>query len=799
MYLLIPILFILTATPQVEPPPEKVQNIVHAISKGIVYFSVGTALESTSSLAKLGWGICHLTPWSATTGKECRLLSRLAHSAAQRAFTQMYRGSHFLPPSQSSWHLNRERLSQIPADSNQEKQLLHFLEKRWLAKSTGHFSSLIDWVFPCFEISYQIHPEATSSYARSPALSLSQTYINRMEDWKQSLPHPHNFPLILTRPFDVRNYLPDYIAVQADEKIQTTIEKINSKTQIADSKVIVDLTNIFPQEEGKWLQAWNAYRAQFSKLCKNPSQILCIERVQQETIGGLRILPLTNMSDEELDLHQRYLLNWISIFGLSANRVELDRWQIEPQLHSHGRKEKSPLIESKKDFIAYLNSFEQNWTSNHPQKTLMLKGAIHVLKGLLTEVDLGIHSPNRSEIVQISLSRIKQQLELLKRDHDLLPFFEMISHIEQIHSDISSLLEIFTPFTPFDFPFIFRELLTSFPENLEPLTSYGIHSSGMTSLAGILKAVETTRGSKPRVLYGENSYYECINALKLVSNASSTQDATDEDWKEVDLILAQFNPALKRVDLPGTEYKVEKIGEFLRKSLHNRQGKPLTLAIDGTLDFIHSPRVGALLDEFQEEIKLGNLTIICYRSGLKFDLFGMDNYAGSPFFMVHNQDAKWSAFDSLLTDPLLQTDHLSLNWFCLAYKTAAPDLKLYQKQIFDNTRALLNQIPPRLLTEQTYRIIPFDQEIDPSFLDIKIFGPMHQIRAHALVGGCLSVRSMEKKKPILYRPGLGFYHSNYTVITSPESTTYRLTVGLDPTEIDLLADCFKAIDSLNGN
>jgi hypothetical protein len=97
--------------------------------------------------------------------------------------------------------------------------------------------------------------------------------------------------------------------------------------------------------------------------------------------------------------------------------------------------------------------------------------------------------------------------------------------------------------------------------------------------------------------------------------------------------------------------------------------------------------VGKLLEEFRKEIRSGALNIICYRSGLKFDLFGMDNYAGAPLFMIHNGDEKWRAFDLLLTDPALQTDRLSLNWFCLAYLYTGKELEEYRNQIFANTRA----------------------------------------------------------------------------------------------------------------
>ena len=804
------------------PTPESDDNnliVFHKISKGALYFGVGIAFRILSLFSRLGWKICLISPWDTTVGNECLLLSRLCDSIAQRSFAQIFENPSSsslllekVPPSQSSWLLNQVHLSQIPAFSNEEKQLLLFLERRWLAKSTGFYSFVIDWICPSFGIPIQVHPEATNSYARDPSNKISLTYKNRVENWKQTLPHPQYFPLILTRPSNLYDYLPSYIAVPQCEDIKITAEKLALKIRTADSKSVVDLTHIFPDnltDPKTWLKTWNTYQASFSQVCKkhhlDPNQILCIQRVQQKEIGGIRLLPLDALSAKEIDLQHQFLLEWISKFGLSANRVELDRSDLpsNTSMQGHNAPPIPTKFQSKEEFVSYLNFFDQSWRSDYPQKNLMLKGTLQVLKGLFANLsedkwDEIIHSPTRSSIAQLSFLRIQEQLKLLEQKKDEAFFFNTASHLEQIHASLAALLEIFAPFTPDNFPTIYRNLLTSIPQNLKPLTSYGIFSSGMMSLTGVFKAVEKTVGKSPRVLYGENTYFENILTANRVSNASPISEATEEAWREVDLILAQFNPALKRIDLQTTEYKVENIVEILHKCLDTRREKSLTLALDCTLDYIDSPRVSRLLAEFQDEIERGTLNIICYRSGLKFDLFGMDNYCGAPFYIIHNQDAKWAAFDSLLTDPVLQTDRLSLNWFCLAYQNAASQLGLYQKQIFDNTRALLHKVPSRLFHNKNakYRIIPIEEGADPAFIDIKIFGPLHQIRG-ALVGGLLSLKCMEEKQPIFYRPSLGFYHPNCSILFSKECSTIRLTLGLDPTQIDLFVECFEEIDALN--
>ena len=794
--MILPLLLFILGVGSLETAEE--DNFFHKLTERTFYYYAGTALESASLLAKFGWGLSYLSPQASMIGNECLFLSRLCDAAAKHLFSQMSKGSSFfgkVPFSQSSWHLNKMMLSQVPASSKEDMQLLHFLEKRWLAKSTGFFSSMIDLVCPCFDISVQVHPETTGCcYARSPWIKLSQTYINRVEDWKQSLPHPQDFPLILTRPFDIQDYLPSCIRVSQDETVPQVIDKMAA----CNSPIIVDLTQVLIDEDReKWLAAWEAYRKQFSHACQgrglNLRDVICIQRHQQGSIGGIRLLPL---SAEATDQQNQLLLDRVSNFGLSANFIELDRWTSPPQKMINKSNARLP---SKEEFISLLGSF--HWTPDHPQKNLMMQGTLKVLKGLFDQLSEEkwneiLCSPTRSSVVELSCSKIQEQLRRLSQEE--MSFFDTIGHIEQIHANLSSLLEIFTPFNSADFSSIYRDVLTLIPPALKSLTSYGIHSSGMTSVSGIFKAVERTLGQPPHVLYGENTYYECIKAAHLISKAASIEEAREENWKEVDLILAQFNPVLKRVEYPVSEYKTERVADFLQKALKAREGKPLTLALDCTLDFIDSPKVGRLLAQFQDEIMNGSLNIVCYRSGLKFDLFGMDNYCGAPFYMIHAQNPAWAAFDALLTDPVLQTDRLSLNWFCLAYQNAAPQLELYCKQIFDNTRSFLTKIPPRLLNQNSpYRIVAVEEGVDSAFIDIKVSGPLHQMRGSMLVGGCLSIKCMEGGHPIFYRPSLGLYHPNLTMIFCEERTTIRLTLGLDPAQVDVLVDCFKMVDTLN--
>jgi hypothetical protein len=749
----------LLARPETDAPEPK------PTLQPLFYGIAGTTLQSLSLVWKLSSGF--FSPWTTLSQAECLLLSKQCDAVAHYFLSQMDNPTTRRPC--SSWEQNKQLLSQIGGSSASEQLLLSFLERRWLAKSNGLMMEMVDWLYPSFQASLQIHPETSNTYARNPSMQASTTYQNRVKACKELLPHPKHYPLILTRPCSLQNYLP---------------------------ATVIDVSSLLAADHRPWIEKWKALEPSIHQVCKqrgiSPSQAICIETVQQGEIGAIRLLPFVADTDSQ----SHFLMKWIGGLGLSANRVELDRW---PTATLHRATPLAPTPLDKSSFTAVLKAAEERWQPNHPQKTLLFTASLNLLKGLLqatsaTKWDEVARCPTRSAITALSFSKIEEELAQLEKEEN---FFDFTMRLDKIHSHLSALLEIFSPFSLTDFPAIYRELQTSMPPSLRGMTSYTIHTCGMASLAGILKATTTMLGRTPHILYGENTYFECQDVVKFSAKASPIRNASEETLRDVDLIIAQFNPVLKRDDLSLSEYKVEKIEQALHSILPARGGRPLILALDTTLDTINSVRLSKLLREFQDEIEQGLLTVVSYRSGIKFDLFGMDNYCGAPFFMIHSNNPKWTPFKNLLSDPVLVTDKLSINWFCLAYKTAAPQLDDYRKQIFANTRALLAKIPPKLIGNSgTYRILPFEADADPSFIEIKVVGPLHTFRSAALVGGCLTTTCMKTGRPIFNRPSFGFTHPNFTIVFGETNSSLRLTLGLDPADIDTLAPCFETLSSL---
>lgn len=174
-------------------------------------------------------------------------------------------------------------------------------------------------------------------------------------------------------------------------------------------------------------------------------------------------------------------------------------------------------------------------------------------------------------------------------------------------------------------------------------------------------------------------------------------------------------------------YRRENVGENIRYLLTSgKASKQLIVAVDCTIEKSLSPNVKELLEEFKEEIKEGKINFVFFNSGQKFDMLGMDNYYGAPFFMVNNGDEKWKPFDSLLHHPIHRTDSLSTQWFCLSHKYASKSLAQYKDLVFKNTRYILDRIPTSLLPrddpKQQLKVNQAHPDMDVCFIDIKLRG-----------------------------------------------------------------------------
>lgn len=776
----------------------EIRKVLEQTGSRLIYFGAGAVFKVLSGAAQIGQIFCS----DERDMKACELLGQVCAAGAKHAFAEACKKKDLEATSDRSWRENFQLLSHIPVSSPEDEKLLHFLQERWLAKIAGFSAIAIDWVYPCFGIRVQTHPGTNHSYARLLTSKLSSAYTSRMEAWKASLPHPSYFPLILTRPTNLKEFLPSYTLVESWEQMPQLVTGTEAET-------IVDVSSLFSASSDQWRADWEKIGASLSNLCLkskiDPEKILCVQKVSQEEIGGLRLLHLQGQTEKGLEKQHQMLLEWLSALGLGANRIELDRWPAQDTKSSEKTEVACQAPSLRRHAEALLTGGEyctQRWEKAPSYKKVILQGTLRILEGVLSLVpeekwgDIA-SNPTQNSVVHLAMAKMETAFGFIAQSSDI-SFTQLTAVLELIHADLSSLLEVLSPFTLDQFPSIYRNLLYthhSIPQDLCELTSCGIHTTGMTALSAIVKAVERTVGVQPRVLFGDNTYFECAGFIRRVSHASCMTDASDPDWEQADLLITQFNPVLK---LRGEfEYKVEPVADSIHKALKNRKGTPLTVAIDCTIDFLHSPRLDKIILEFAEDIRQGTLNLIGFRSGNKFDLFGMDNYCGAPIFMIHNKESKWHFFDEYIAEKGLATDRLSLSWFCAAYKFASNELDIYRKHIFENTRSLLSKVPKTLFDlKARYRISPAEQEADLAFIDVKIAGPFHAWRCAALVAAPFYLTTLESGHPMFNRPSLGFYHPNCKIHFVKDCSVIRLTLGLDPTEVDLFAGCLQKMAEL---
>ena len=175
------------------------------------------------------------------------------------------------------------------------------------------------------------------------------------------------------------------------------------------------------------------------------------------------------------------------------------------------------------------------------------------------------------------------------------------------------------------------------------MVQVGIGKSAMKVFSGINAALlQNNQGGKVERTYGDGSYFE---EVQFIGENRSTQDIlANANLKKIDLYVGEFNHNIN-IDPNHTTYKGSDILGDVEKLL---KAKPdtehLTVAVDETIDFVNSNKTQQLLERFKDEIKSGKLNFVFFRSGQKFDMLGMDNYYGSPFYMINNGGQQWKNF-----------------------------------------------------------------------------------------------------------------------------------------------------------
>ncbi len=428
---------------------------------------------------------------------------------------------------------------------------------------------------------------------------------------------------------------------------------------------------------------------------------------------------------------------------------------------------------------------------------------LELIKGCLNEIDekkwlIFNENLDRRELVQTCLYRICMHLGNAEVHQD--NFSKFAQYMELIHYELSTLLYLFEPFKDANFSDIYLERLDDvIPPPLKKYFSAGLTKSAMNTLTGIRVAV----GPECQPTFTHGTHFEIMDIFGQDQSFDTLLKKKKDCLSTIDLYLGEFNHNISLFANGNNYTSSNPIKEIDLLLINRSEGKPLTVAMDCTIDYLKSSKARELIEHFTGNILAGDLNIIFYQSGQKFWLLGMDHVYGSPYFMLNNGDPKWKSFDMLKTSEAFKSDALSRQWFCLTNKYALTS-DAYRKAIFENTRYLLDRVPAELLPENEgkIRISQASDSVDSCFIDIKCYGNESFSLAHQLQQR-LYDRFIQQGTMLYSRAGYGYYHANLVKFMNgyDEEVNYktlRITPGINPQENKILLAFFQDAINLPG-
>lgn len=398
------------------------------------------------------------------------------------------------------------------------------------------------------------------------------------------------------------------------------------------------------------------------------------------------------------------------------------------------------------------------------------------------------NDPAAREVVQNAMVRMMHHIgdaNISTKD-----FRKYTQAIDRIHAELTTILLLMEPFEEGVFEQEYGKYIQDlFPSGLKP-SVVGIGKAAMSVYSGVNAAVVKNNPHPVRV-FGEHTYYEQTG---LFGNTSMEEVLTDPAIEKVDVFTAEFYHNINP-DVHDMRYQRENLQQDIKEILHRKPSTDaLTVVVDSTLDLTKSEDHKELFHEFEEEIREGRINFVMIRSGQKYDMLGLDNYFGAPFYIVNNGDPKWADVNAIKTQKAHQTDGLSNQYFRWMAASNPKIMDDYKKRIFKNTRKILNAVPPGLKPQR-------GREVVISKMDTGVSTPFFEIAANLedKSAGFELMMWMHNKftdifvskgKLVYARGSFGFAHPNFTMI----GNKIRINPGLDPSDLPLYKEFFVALE-----
>lgn len=441
------------------------------------------------------------------------------------------------------------------------------------------------------------------------------------------------------------------------------------------------------------------------------------------------------------------------------------------------------------------NFNEQN--PDQPYLKVLGKSTLDLLDGFLGKIDKAEweklnNNEDTRQLFQTSLFRIMQHLA--NADMNRQNFGKFAEEIEMIHYEIADLLAIVAPYQEGNFDAIYKQRIQeNIPKELQGNVQVGLSKSAMNTFAGVNVALMDLNPN-PEKVHGELVYYE--EEQFLGKNRSLDEILGNNNIEKVDLYVGEFNHNITTRPEHDKYIAPDVIGDITKLLTLKPNTEHMTVSLDCTIDFLSSDNVKKVLQHFSKEIQEGKLNFVIFRSGQKFDMMGMDNYYGSPFYIINNGDKHWDSFKTLNQDQAFKTDDLSRQWFCLINDVAPSATDEYRHLICQNTREILKNVPEELQPGKnpTVKVCQIDDQMLPAFIDIKIMGDQP-------AEICDDIQKMfiqkfrENNAKIHAKSSFGFFYPNINAIRGPDGRlrNIRINPGANPAEVKLMLEVLQEV------
>lgn len=428
-------------------------------------------------------------------------------------------------------------------------------------------------------------------------------------------------------------------------------------------------------------------------------------------------------------------------------------------------------------------------------------------------------------VLQMTYNRMQGAMQkAVAAAGDPAQFNDYLRQIELVNEQLNNTLAIAKPYDQAQFNSVMRDATDLLPANFtagEP--QFALKNSGLRGLSSALSGVEAQQGGRAlNIAMQKDCYYESSAAMEESSNHSHV--SLDGDQMDSSLSMAKANLGGQKLDMyvaefhhniaySRDEYHAEDVtAQVDRLFDEGLVSDHFTVALDTTIATTDAQEVKDFLEHNAERIASGQLNVVMYRSGQKFDLMGMDNYNGGVMVSVNN-GKDFEAYNKGTVEGrgLDNLGSLNVQGFTLLQKHAQVQLNEYRSAVMQATTKLANPqsaanpigMPEHMILKADNRgaaMIQIAANVDDKAVFLDLRNPWldpESTQAKDFNSGVANLLTqLSQDDPKNYhidgRASFGFVHTNVTVI---DGAKFRLNPGLE--DDATLARYRDTLDSLN--